>query len=327
VLHFFTRMQGQDITVTLTEAGGPNAAYALARLPGVLASEPFRAVPVRLRSGPVERLESLVSLPDHPRLFRPLDAEARPIAMPERGLLISSKLAELMRVGPGDTLYVEARTGKRPKAALPVVGTFDTLIGSPLYISRPALDRFMGDGERVSGAYLRVDPAMLDTFHRYLKRTPEIASVSSKTAALGEFRRTLDETMDIIVNVYVLFGSVIAFGVVYNAARVSLSERERDLASLRVLGFTRGEVAYILLGELALLSALALPLGCLVGFGLKALLTSQFDTELFRIPDVLDPGTYGTGALIGITAIASCSVIVRRKIDQLDLIAVLKTRD
>lgn len=327
VLHFFTQMQGQDITVTLTEAGGPNAVHALSRLPGVLASEPFRAVPVRLRAGPIERLESLVSLPDEPRLFRPLDAEGRPIAMPERGLLISTKLADLMRTGPGDSLYVEARTDERPQAALPVVGTFDTLIGSPLYIARPALDRFMGDGERVSGAYLRVDPTMFDAFHSYVKKTPEVASVSSKVAALGEFRRTLDETMDIIVNVYVLFGCVIAFGVVYNAARVSLSERERDLASLRVLGFTRGEVAYILIGELALLSALALPLGCLAGLGLKLVLTSQFDTELFRVPSTLDPDTYGSGLLIGLAAIASCAVIVRRKVDRLDLIAVLKTRE
>jgi putative ABC transport system permease protein len=327
VVVFFQHMQSQDVTVTLTESAAPSALHALSRLPGALVVEPFRAVPVRLRVGTKTYLESAMGLPPEPSLFRPLDAEGRPVALPERGLVISSKLAERLGVVTGDRITVEARSDRRPVAELPVVGVIETLIGTPVYMSRAALDRFMRDGERISGAYMRIDTAKADAFFAYLKRTPDVASISSKLAALGEFRRTLDETMDIIVSVYVAFGCAMAFGVVYNAARVSLSERARDLASLRVLGFTPGEVSYVLLAELAIVSALALPLGCVAGYFLKLLFISRFDNDLFRVPMEIEPSSYGTGMLIGLAAIALSGLIVRRKIDGLDMITVLKTRE
>ncbi len=326
-LDFFERTQQQDVSISLREDGAHAAVHAIARLPGVLVTEPIRSVPVRLKTGTTERLESLVGLPKDPRLFRPHDAAGRPINLPEHGLMISTTLADLMGVVPGDRMTVEARTDRRPTADLAIVGTFETLIGSPLYAAKPVLDRFMGDGERFSGAHLRVDPRHDHAFFSTLKGIPEVAAVSSKSAALGEFRRTLDETMDVMISVYVAFGCVIAFGVVYNAARVSLSERERDLASLRVLGFTRGEVAYVLLGELAVLSVLALPLGCLSGYVLKAIFTSQFNNELFRIALVIEPATYGTGLLVGLAAILCSGLIMHRKVNALDMITALKTRE
>ena len=324
---FFQITQAQDVTITLRENGASNTVHAIARLPGALVTEPIRSVPVRLKSGRIERLESLVGLPEDPRLFRPHDADGRPITLPERGIMVSSMLATLMEVGPGDRITVEARTDRRPIAELPIVGVFETLIGSPVYISKPGIDRFMGDGERFSGAHLRIDPTDEDAFFKYLKETPEVAAVSSKTAALGEFRRTLDENMDVMISIYVTFGCLMAFGVVYNAARVSLSERERDLASLRVLGFTRNEVAYVLLAELAVLSVLSLPLGCVAGYLLKAVFTSQFNNELYRISLTIEPSTYGTGVLIGLAAIACSGLLMHRKVEALNMISALKTRE
>ena len=179
----------------------------------------------------------------------------------------------------------------------------------------------------MSGAYLKVDSLAADRLYRALKDTPAVAGVSLRTAELQTFRETLAETINIQISFYILFGSLLAVGVAYNSARTALSERGRELASLRVLGFTRQEVSYILLGELALLTLAALPLGGALGYGLAALFVWMFDTELYRIPLVIDRSTYVLAMLVVVAAAIASGLAVRRRVDNLDLIAVLKTRE
>ncbi len=207
------------------------------------------------------------------------------------------------------------------------MATTGDYIGTSAYMDRSALNRLMGEAPVASGAYLKVDPLAAKQLYRQLKDTPAVAGVSLRTAELGAFRKTMAETIYIMISFYIMFGSLLTVGIVYNSARIALSERGRELASLRVLGFTRQEVSYILLGELAVLVLLALPLGSVIGFGLAALFIWTFDTELYRIPLVVERSTYGVAMLAVVVAAVASGLIVRRRVDHLDMIAVLKTRE
>jgi putative ABC transport system permease protein len=190
-----------------------------------------------------------------------------------------------------------------------------------------ALRRLIREDRTLSGAFLQVDPAQADALYDRLKATPAVAGVSLKRTAIQSFQKTLAETFYVMIFFNLLFSSVIAFGVVYNAARVSLSERSRELASLRVLGFTRGEISAILLGELAIVTAIAIPVGFLLGYVFAGLLVAAFNTELYRFPLVVTPRTFGFAAVAVLVAATLSGLAVRRRLDHLDLVAVLKTRE
>ena len=202
--------------------------------------------------------------------------------------------------------------------ALDIPGLIEPASGR--LISIPARDR-------VSGATLLVDRGDPNELYRRMKATPAIAGVSSKRAAIDNFRDTIAQNMNVMIFFNVLFSSVIAFGVVYNAARISLSERSRELASLRVLGFTRAEISLILLGELAAILLIAVPAGLLLGYALAALVVLAFDTELYRFPLVVSARTFAFAAVTTIAAALISGLVVRRLLDRLDLVAVLKTRE
>jgi putative ABC transport system permease protein len=324
---YFFQEQRHDAVVTLEEPRGRRSLEALARLPGVLAAEPFRAVPARLRHGHLERRESITGLPPDGTLKQVLDGGGRIVELPPEGLVLSSTLADLIAAQPGDEITLEVMEGRRPSVQVQVAAVFDNDLGTPAYMDIDALNRLMLEGPTISGAYLQVDSRDQAGLYRTLKDTPAVAAVTLRAAAIGSFRATLEETMVFMISFYVAFGGLLAFGVVYNSARIALSERARELASLRVLGFTRFEVSYILLGELLLLTLVALPLGCGIGYLLAAGLSTAMETELYRVPFVIERPTYGISVLVVVVAAVTSCVIVRWRIDRLDLIEVLKTRE
>jgi len=189
------------------------------------------------------------------------------------------------------------------------------------------LHALMREGGTVSGAFLQVDQARARELYAALKATPRVAGVLLKDAALASFNDTMASMMRQMLSVYVLFAGIIAFGVVYNNARISLAERSRELATLRVIGFSRGEVSYILLGEIAVLTLLALPVGCLMGYGMAAGMMSILETELWRLPFVILPRTYAFAVITSTSATLVSALIVRQRLDRLDLVAVLKIRE
>ncbi|MDH5175043.1 MAG: FtsX-like permease family protein [Gammaproteobacteria bacterium] len=323
----FEETQRQDITVGFGEPRSGEVARELGRLPGVLTTEPMRVVVARMRFGWREEREALQGLPANQLLYRVYDATGRPNVLPPQGLVISTMLAEMLGVGIGDRISVEVLEGSRPVFEIPVTATFETYIGSPAYIEIGALNRLMGDRASVSAVHLRVDRNQRDALFGALRTLPRIASVSVKDAALQTFNATMARTITIFVSFFVVFACALAFGVTYNAARISLAERSRELATLRVLGLSRAEISYILLGEIALLVFIALPLGCVLGHALAQLMAGAFATELYRIPLVILPATYGWAIVIGIVATTVSALLVRRRVDRLDLIAVLKTRE
>ncbi len=317
----------QDATVTFVQPRSIAAIYDLASVPGVMDVEPQRVVPVRLRHGVRSRTLAIDGVPASPHLNRIVDRRGRVVTMPDDGLVLSQMLGTLLGIAPGDSVRVEVQEGRRPAFDIPVAALVDDSVGLQAYMRIDALRRRLGEGEVVTGAALTLDPDKTARFYRTVKATPAVAGVALREVALQNFRDTMAESMNLSVFFNVIFAAIIAFGVVYNAARISLSERSRELASLRVIGYTRAEISLILLGELAVLTLCALPVGAAIGYGLGVLIMSGFENEVYRLSFVVEPRTVAWAFLITIAAAFISGFAVRRRLDHLDLIAVLKTRE
>jgi putative ABC transport system permease protein len=317
----------QDATVSFVEPRSARAAYAVEHLPGVMDMEPMRAVPARLRAGHRSRTLAITGLPADPQLNRVIDRRRGPLSLPRDGLVLSKMLAAILAVTPGQSLQVEVLEGSRPVRDVPVVALVDDTMGLQAYMHIDAVHRLMREGGVITGAAVTLDPASTDRFNAAVKAIPAVAGVALRDAALQNFRETMAASMNMQIFFNVLFAAVIAFGVVYNSARVSLSERARELASLRVLGFTRAEISLILLGELAILTIAALPLGALIGYLFGELIMGVFKNEVYRLSFTVAPATAAWSFLVVIVAALISGLAVRRRLDRLDLVAVLKTRE
>jgi putative ABC transport system permease protein len=323
----YFRINRQDATVQFFEPRSAKAIFEIERWPGVRRAEAARQVPARLRRAQVSQRVGIVGLSPGASLTRLLDRAGRAVVIPPQGIVLSDKLAELLNAERGDVIEVEILQGTRRKTLVAIAEVVSEYIGTSAYMEIDALNRLAGEESGVSGAQLVLDPTQQSAFFATLRRTPGVGIVTLRAPAINAFRETLAQSMLIVIFFYIGFGSVIAFGVVYNTARIALSERSRELASLRVLGFTKGEAAYILLGELAVLILLALPIAGGFGYALTWYLSSAMETKLFRIPFVLENSTFGVGAVIMLVSTAVSLLAVARRINRLDLIAVLKARE
>jgi putative ABC transport system permease protein len=323
----FQLVQRDDATVIFTEPESAGIRNEVARLPGVLGVDPFRTVPARLRFEHRTKRIDLTGLPPDGELRRLVDEKLRPVQLPVSGVLLTRKLGELLRVKPGDAITASVLEGARPVRTLMVAGLVDEPLGIGAYMDLHALNALMREEGSISGAYLKVDSHNAAALYRALKHLPAVSGVAFRDAVLRSFDQILDRSMRTISVVEVLFACVIAFGVAYNSARIALSERGNELASLRVLGFTRREVTWLLLGEQGLLTLLAIPLGFALGIWTAWLLVRRLSTELYRIPLVLNSATFSFSALIIIIAALLSGMLVARRIDRLDLVAVLKSRE
>jgi putative ABC transport system permease protein len=323
----FGLAQRDDLAVTFTEPTSAAALTELTQLPGVLYGEPLRTVPVRLKAGHRSYRTAIEGMQPHGDLQRLLDTDLRLITLPPEGIVLTDFLAGLLDVRPGDQLTVEALEGSRPVREVVVAGLVKQYIGVGAYMRLDALNRLMREGHAISGAALSADERALPFIFTALKEMPRVAGTIVRASAIRHFYKTMGETLLTFTFINTLLAATIAFGMVYNSARITLAERSRELASLRVLGLTRGEISFILLGELGLFTLAAIPLGFLIGRGLCAIIAQHLQTDLFRVPLVLETDTYGFAATVVLIAAACSGLIVRRKLDQLDLIGVLKTRE
>lgn len=324
---FFFDAQRQDIMVGLVEPQSSSVVHEFERMPGVLMAEPTRIVSAHFHSGHRLHRGAIQGVPSGATLQPIYDARGEVLPVPPAGLVLSTKLAEKLKVDVGGSVWVEVLEGRRPIRQLPVVQLAETYIGMPAYMDLAALNRLLSEPPSVEYINLLLDQAATPALFAELKALPEVSAVMLRQAAVDGFNETLAQTILVYVSFFAAFASALGFGVVYNSARIALSERGRELATLRVLGFSRAEVSYILLGEVALITLLSLPVGCLVGRGLAFVMTNAFETELFRVPLVIEASTYGFAVLVVLTVTLISAMLVRRRVDRLDLIAVLKTRE
>lgn len=323
----FNEVQRHDAMVTFEQPRGTGAIHALAGLEGVRLVEPFRLVPVRLRAGPHDYRLAILGLREGATLQRLVDRHLAVREVPRGGLHLSDVVATDLGVRAGDVLTIEVLEGRRPVREVVIASVGEDLIGASATMRLDAMNLLAGEGPLVSGAYLRIDQAAASGVYAALKQTPAVAGVAVREAVMRGFDETLAESFWISISVMLGFASVIAGGIIYNGARVALSERGRELASLRVLGFTRREVTQLLLGEQAVLTVVGIPVGFLLGYGLVWLVSVRLASNLFRIPMILTGSALFYSFLVVSLAAILSSLAVRHRIRRLDLVAVLKTRE
>ena len=323
----FHEAMREDVTVAFIEARPARAVSELKHTPGVLGAEGLRAVPVRFRSGHAHRDAVLLGYPEGGELRQLRDRYARVAPLPPDGVVLTDVLCDILDVRVGDRVEVDIHAGERGKKSLVVSGTVDEAMGLQGHMTASSLARFLGEPPKVDLALLRVDPDRSEALDARLKDLPYVASVTRRADLLTRFESQSAGMITTMAVIIMLFAATITIGVVYNNARVALALRARDLASLRVLGFTRGEISAILLGEMALQVLLALPIGVWVGDWLVNALASLVDPEQWRMPIIITARSYAIALLVALTAAAVSALLVRRRLDHLDLIGVLKTRE
>ncbi len=321
------RSMREHLLVGFTRPVPGRAARELAHLPGVRRVDGIRVVPVRFAAGPRRRDVALFGFPDDIQLRQLLETTGRRVPLPERGLVLTRLLGEILGVRVGDTIEVHVLEGDRGRYRVPVEELIDEMTGLQGYMRLPALERMVGAEPALSGALLLIDPAAQGEVQRRLNQMPLVVSVSSRRAMIEHINEQVGRTMLVISVILTAFAATIAVGVVYNNARVALSTRSRDLASLRVLGFTRAEISTILLGEQGIQLLLAIPLGWWLGRWMTALVLRTVSPERYRFPIVISARSYAVATLTVVVAGAISALLVRHRVDHLDLIGVLKTRE
>lgn len=325
---YFFDGQRQDVVIGLNEPQGAGVLHDALHLPGVLAAEPLRWVGADFHHGTRSHRGAIQGVLPESRLQPVHDVSGRDLEVPPGGVILGTELAEKLGVGVGDAVRIELREGRQPTLDVAVVELVETYIDLPAWMHLDTLNRALGEGPRTEYLSLVVDERETNALFEALKRTPRVTTVMLREAAVANFEDTMARTVVIFVAFFSVFAVALGFGVVYNSARVTLSERGRELASLRVLGFSRAAISYILLGELGVLILVALPIGCLLGWCIVWLIiTTAFESEMFRMPLIIDPSSYALAMLLTLAATGFSALLVRRRLDRLDLIGVLKTRE
>ena len=323
----FTVIDRSDATVSFVEPLSDKTLLELRRMDGVIAAEPFRSVSVILRHDRKTHRGAVSGLISEPKLYRAMTAEVQPIYIRSDGIILAQSLAKKLGIMPGESVTIEVREGRRPILDVPVAGISQTLLGAPAYMELSALNTALREPGRVSGAYLRIDSAKSTQIYEDLKNMPAIAGVSLRDEARSAFQRMMDQGAGAMRYIMAIVAAIITFGIVYNSARIAFAERAHDLASLRVIGFTKGEAAFVLLGELAIITLIALPLGTLIGFALAGAIAEGFSTDLYTVPASLDTSSVGAASLSVIIAAVFSGWLVKRDVNRLDLVSALKSRE
>jgi putative ABC transport system permease protein len=325
---YFYEAQRQNIMVGVVEPQPLRGIHDFTKLPGVLKAEPIRVISADFKIGTITHRGAMTGIQPQSSL-QPIydDVKRQSLEVPDSGLMMASRLARKLNIKQGDEVWIELLEGRRPAFSMPVVGIFDAYIGLPTYMNLDSLNRLMYERPSFKYANLLVDPLYQQALYKELKNTPKIGAVMLKQSALDSFNQQVIEHLMVFISMFTSLAVVLVFGVTYNSTRIALSERGRELATLRVLGFSKGEISFVLLGEVMFLILMGLPMGCLFGRFLVWSMAKSFDTEMFRIPLIIEASTYGYAIIWVLLAAAVSAALLRKRVDKLDLIRVLKTRE
>ena len=317
-----------DVVVWMPEAVNDSARHEVARLNGVTAVESERDVAVRFVNGHLSQRGAIQGMERRASLRRIVDLDKRvPNQLDGDGLVMTDRLAEKLDLRVGQIVRVEVLEGAQRSLAVPLTATVREMMGLNAYMERRALNRLLQESDLSTQFAVAVERGREPELLEATKKMPRVIGLFSKATVLRNMQEVSARNIKIMSTVLTLFATVIAVGVVYNNARISLAERTWELASLRVLGFTRAEVSGLLLGEMAIGIALALPLGMAMGYGVVQLVSQLVASDQFLFPAVVSAATYAWAGVVILAAAAASALVVRRRIDKLDMVAALKTRE
>jgi putative ABC transport system permease protein len=323
----FVLSQKEDMTVAFAEPTSRRAVFELKSLPGVYNAEAFRTVPAKFRFGHRSYKTAIKGIEEESRMHLLLDENREIVDVPPSGIVLADYLGKILGIKAGDMLTVEILEGSKPVREVPVAALTKQFLGVTGYMDLKALNRLMKEGEAISGAHLFTDSGHREKLFRSFINMPRVSGTVVRKDEIRNFNEIQARAMLFFTFIATLMACFISFGVVYNSARIALSERSRELSSLRVLGYTRGEISYILLGELGLLTLVAIPLGFFIGYWLCAYIAQALASDLYRVPLIIEMKTYSLSAAVVLASATVSGLIVRHKLDHLDLVEVLKTRE
>jgi putative ABC transport system permease protein len=325
IIYFQT--ERQNATISMISDRPASAVHAMGRLPGVIVAEPFRQSTVIIKNGVLEQQLGLMGVGSKAELSRVLDEDGKPMRVPKSGLIMSSRALEKLDLNVGDVADIYLKDKADRLVTLPIIGAAQGYVGLTAYIHITELNHILRDGKLISGAHVLIDKEKQNDLYREIKQAPSIASIALLDTARINLQNTIKENITTMTSVYVILATIITFGVIYNSARIQLSEHGRELASLRVFGFTKREVASVLLIQMAIIALLAQPLGWGLGWLFALSVVEGFASDLFRIPLVINQTTFANASLVALFAAFLSALIIKRRVDNLDFISVLKTRE
>lgn len=316
--------QREDVNIGFVEPKSAIALEEIKAIPGVMMVEPLRIVPVYFKHKHFKKRGSITGLINEPILRRVIDENLDPVNMPKEGIVLNKTLAHILQIKVGDTVEVEILEEKRQTLIIPVSAITQEFIGLGAFMNIDQLNKMLDSTLKITGASLLVDQNHSAKLYKKIKGIPAIIGLNITSVLRQIFEDIMAENLLKMVATNVIFASFISFGIIYNTARITLSERSRELASLRVLGLTRAEVAYILFGELGLITLLSLPIGLFLGYSMSVGMTESMDSELFRIPVYLKNSTYGYAVLTVLLSAVVSFYLVWRQVDSIDLVSAQK---
>jgi putative ABC transport system permease protein len=320
-------VQREDVTVVFTRPMNDRAVLEIGHVPGVRLAEGVRAVPVRMGVGAREKRVELLGLQEHSTLHRLVGSDGASVALPPDGVVLSRHLARRLAVGVGERVSIAVLEGTRARRELTVAAVVDEMLGIGAYVHIDALARLLGEAPTASAVLVAVMPGQTGAVHEALRALPGVATVTVKAAIVRRFDETMAQIMVVFSLVLSAFGALVVVGVVYNGARILVAERSREVATLRVLGFSEGDVSAFVLLELAVQVVAGLPVGAALGYGLAAIAVRLFGPEDMSIPLVVGAGTWAIAVAVVLGSATASALAVRRRLDRLDLVGVLKVRE
>lgn len=323
----FDKTNRQDATLLLRHAVGERAELDALSLPGVVLAEGVYAAPIRISHGPAAKLVSLMARDPDARLSRVLDGEGNVVPLPDSGITLPEALADDLGLRLGEPARIEMLAPPRAPWDVTVTGIIRQSMGQDVQISRAAFFRLMNEAPQVNMLHLAIDTDVLPALQAQIKQTPAAAGFTLWADVRGAMEATMKESLITMTVIFSSLGMLITIGVVYNAARIQLAERAHELASLRVLGFRRSEVGYVLVAEQMLLTAIAVPLGWAAGYGFARLMTQGFSSDIISLPLVISRGTYAQSALTVLATALVSVLLVRRRLDRIDIVTALKQKE
>ena len=323
----FYQTNRQDAVLLFSEDVPEAAIEDVRNLPGVLQAEGQQHHAAILRHGHLSKRTAVETRRPGSDLSRVLNTQGTQLNVPPGGIVLSERLAEHLDIRPGGQIEVEFLTGRRETYDVTVTELVELYFGLGAYMDLEAMNALFRQAPRVSAINMTMDDNKLDALHAVIKETPRITGIVEMKENRRSFQETIEENILVMNTIYTVVAVLITIGVTYNAARIQLSERARELASLRILGFGRGEVSYILMGEMMLIALVAQPFGWAIGAYIAYLMTNSFTSDLYAIPLVLKPATFTLASLVVLGAAMGSVLIVRQRLDRLNLVSVMKTRE
>lgn len=323
----FDTIQREDVLVSFLAPVESKVLLEFERMDAVIRSEGYRIVPVRIRVGHKYKEVALQGIPHHSELRRIVGSNYQILDPPTTGIYLNSVIAEKLGILPGQTVQLEILEGNRKKIKVVVEENVEEMLGQGAYMERTSVNRILGESDSINTIALRTDQYLEETLIRDLKDYPRIAGISTRKGILKSYKDIMERSMLVMKFFLLVFAGVIAVGVVYNTAMITLSERAFELGSLRILGFTKREVFAILAGELGILTLMALPLGSILGYYLLKLMLDSVDTEGFKMPINISSDTYTIAILTTLITMLLSFGILYRRIRSMDLLSILKVRE